>query len=89
MCSMVIVIERSAEPEKGVDYPRCLTGRRAGPPEDCGGPWGYAEFLDAIRDPAHEQHAELKEWIGCDFDPDHVDSQCCATIWMRTAAIEF
>ena len=25
------------------------------------GPWGHAEFLDAIRDPAHERHAELKE----------------------------
>jgi hypothetical protein len=28
-----------------------------------------------MRDPAHEQHAELKEWIGCDFDPDNVDRE--------------
>jgi hypothetical protein len=56
-----------------VDWLSAATGRC--PPEDCGGPWGYAEFLDAIRDPAHERHAELKEWIGCDFDPDNVDNE--------------
>ena len=62
-------------------------------PEDCGGPWGYAEFLDAIRDPAHERHAELKEWIGCDFDPDNVDGEelaahvaMLAKQWARTPA---
>jgi hypothetical protein len=45
------------------------------PPEDVGGPWGYAEFLDVIRDPTYERHAELKEWVGCDFDPNHVDNE--------------
>jgi hypothetical protein len=39
------------------------------PPEDCGGPWGYAEMLEAIADPKHECHADLTEWIGDDFDP--------------------
>jgi Plasmid pRiA4b ORF-3-like protein len=39
------------------------------PPEDIGGPWGYAEFRDAIHDPKHERHAELKEWTAADFDP--------------------
>jgi hypothetical protein len=38
-------------------------------PSDCGGPWGYAELLQAIKDPKHERHAELTEWIGYDFDP--------------------
>jgi hypothetical protein len=42
-------------------YPRLIAAAGRCPPEDCGGPWGYAEFLDAIRDPAHERHAELKE----------------------------
>lgn len=58
-----------------VIYPRRVevTGRR--PPEDCGGPWGYAELLDAIKDPKHERHAELTEWIGVDFDPDAVDPE--------------
>jgi len=40
------------------------------PPEDCGGPFGYAELLEAITDPKHERHAELTEWVGDDFDPE-------------------
>lgn len=46
-----LLIEKILPPETGVYYPRCLTGKRACPPEDCGGVWGYADFLDAIRDP--------------------------------------
>lgn len=51
----------------------CLDGARACPPEDCGGAWGYADFLDAIRDPKHERHAELQEWVGGSFDPEAFD----------------
>ena len=50
-------------------YPRCTGGARACPPEDCGGPWGYAEFLRAIADPAHEEHDSMLEWCGGGFDP--------------------
>jgi hypothetical protein len=39
------------------------------PPEDIGGPWGYGEFLEAIVDPSHERHRELKEWFADDFNP--------------------
>ena len=45
------------------------------PPEDCGGPFGYAELLDAITDPKHERHAELTGWIGDDFDPEAADAE--------------
>jgi hypothetical protein len=88
-----IKIEKLTAPEVGVLYPRLIVATGRCPPEDCGGPWGYAEFLDAIRDPAHERHAELKEWIGCDFDPDNVDSEeltahvaMLAKQWARTPA---
>ena len=67
--------DRAAPRSTGWLYPRLIKASGRCPPEDVGGPWGYAEFLDAIRDPAHERHAELKEWIGCDFDPDNVDSE--------------
>ena len=53
--------------------PVCLEGARACPPEDCGGPGGYEEFLAAIRDPKHERHAELLEWIGHPFNPEGFD----------------
>lgn len=45
-------------------YPLCLEGERACPPEDCGGPWGYSEYLVAIADPQHEQHEEMLQWRG-------------------------
>jgi hypothetical protein len=61
----------SAEP--GAKYPRCVEGARACPPEDCGGPWGYANFLEAIRDPKHEDHDDLQEWIGGKFDSEAFD----------------
>ena len=52
--------------------PVCLKGARACPPEDCGGPWGYAELLEALGDPAHERHEELVDWIG-GFDAEKFD----------------
>lgn len=64
-----IVIEKVLPPESGVTYPRCLTGRRACPPEDCGGPWGYARLLAAIADPEGTEDSELLEWVENDFDP--------------------
>lgn len=68
-----LIVEERFLPEKGVKYPLCVAGQRACPPEDCGGPWGYAEFQEAIADPAHERHDELCEWIGGSFDPAEFD----------------
>jgi hypothetical protein len=51
----------------------CLDGARACPPEDVGSIPGYEEFCVAIADPAHPQHAELREWIGRPFDPEFLD----------------
>jgi hypothetical protein len=47
--------------------PTCLAGERAGPPDDCGGIWGYDELIAAIADPNHPDHADRKEWVGYDF----------------------
>jgi len=59
----------------GVKYPRCLSGERACPPEDCGGPWGYGDFLEAIQNPRHKQHRELLERVGGEFDPEAVNEE--------------
>jgi hypothetical protein len=42
-----IVLEKVMEPDTNDERPVLLTGRGACPPEDCGGPWGYAELKDA------------------------------------------
>lgn len=59
--------------DPGAGHPVCLTGKRATPPEDVGGMWGYAEFLEVIGDPQHEEHEERLEWVGGSFDPNAFD----------------
>lgn len=56
--------------EIGVKYPRCINGVRSGPPEDVGGCSGYADFLDAWFDPDHEEHKDMRRWVGRKFDPE-------------------
>ena len=58
--------------EPGVSYPRYIGGEGNAPPEDCGGIPGFYELLEAIADPAHPSHADLKEWAG-DYDPATFD----------------
>lgn len=69
----VILLEKVLLPEPGRRYPQCVAGRRACPPEDCGGPPGYGALLEALADPADEQHDEYLEWVGEEFDPDWFD----------------
>lgn len=68
-----ILVEKVLDPEPGQVYPVCIKGRRARPPEDVGGIWGYDAFLEAIRDPEHEEHDEYLEWVGGEFDPEAFD----------------
>ena len=68
-----IVVEKILPAEEGKTYPLCVTGKRACPPEDCGGPWGYVGFLEAIADPEHEEHDEMLEWVDGEFDPEAFD----------------
>jgi hypothetical protein len=34
---------------------------------------GYADFLEAMADPNHEEHEQMLEWHGGKFDPDEAD----------------
>lgn len=55
------------------DAPKCIVGRRSCPPEDVGGIYGYAEFLQAYSDKTHPEHREMVEWAGANFDPERFD----------------
>jgi hypothetical protein len=68
-----LLIEKVLEPEPGATYPVCIKGRRACPPEDVGGIWGYAEFLEILSDPDHPEYEERLEWVGGEFDPEEFD----------------
>jgi hypothetical protein len=65
-----ILIEKAPPTHTAKAVPACIGGKRNCPPEDCGGPWGYAELLPVLADPANPSHQEMQEWIGGDFDPE-------------------
>lgn len=44
------------------DLPVLLSGEGDSPPEDVGGAGGFAEFLEVIADPEHEDYEHLTEW---------------------------
>jgi hypothetical protein len=70
-----ILVEKIVPREAGLKYPVCISGARACPPEDCGGTWGYGEFLKAIADPDNPESESTLEWTGdgFDFDPEQFD----------------
>ncbi|GLY96778.1 plasmid pRiA4b ORF-3 family protein [Actinoplanes sp. NBRC 103695] len=72
-----ITVEKLLD-RQAVQYPRCTGGRRAAPPDDCGGIWGYADLLDILADPTHPEHSERLEWLGLtsaeDLDPTRFDA---------------
>lgn len=68
-----VLFEGCPKAEAGRQYPLCLEGERACPPEDCGGVGGYADFLEAIGNKKHEQHEQMMEWVGGWFDPEEFD----------------
>ncbi|MEV0196119.1 plasmid pRiA4b ORF-3 family protein [Nonomuraea sp. NPDC050691] len=86
-----ILVEAVTPAEPGIAYPRCLTGRRACPPEDCGGIWGYDYLLEILADPTHEEHEDRLEWLGLDsaeqFDPAAFDLASTNTALSQLSAV--
>ncbi|MCH7490086.1 MAG: plasmid pRiA4b ORF-3 family protein [Gemmatimonadetes bacterium] len=53
--------------------PVCIAGERACPPEDCGGPPGYADLLRYLADPTDSEVAHLADWLEVDWSPEQFD----------------
>jgi hypothetical protein len=81
-----IRVEAMPEPESKRHYPVCIDGRRACPPEDCGGPWAFMEqkqhyglyyimdrLLEIIRDGGIQDHQEELEALHYWFHIDRFD----------------
>lgn len=68
-----IVIEKAVAMKSGHPYPTCIGGSNACPPEDCGGPYGYREFLKIVRGPDTYEREELLEVYGGKFNPKKFD----------------
>lgn len=65
-----VVFEDIVPRETNIKYPRVIDGARSCPPEDCGGPYGYADLLDILAKPRHKEHRQMREWAGRGFDPE-------------------
>ncbi len=69
----ILVEKILTRPRPGTVYPRCTGGRRACPPEDCGGPPGYVAMLRALRARKGARYREIKEWLAGPYDPEAFD----------------
>lgn len=66
-----VYLEKIIETEEEMQLPTCLDGARKCPPEDCGGVWGFKDFLKIISNPKDPQYKEMKEWLGGEYDPNY------------------
>ena len=69
-------VERRLAVEPKRTYPVCVGGRRAAPPEDCGGPWAFLERRDAVPCDVREHLERLVESVEAgDLDAvqDHLE----------------
>ncbi len=69
-----ITLEKILPRDDKIKYPRCIAGKRACPPEDCGGVGGYYNLLEIISNPTHEEYEEMMEWLGGEYNPEAFDS---------------
>ena len=74
-----IQLEKILPLEPGRRYPVCLAGARACPPDDCGGPPGYDQLLEALRNPTAKGNKELLQWCG-EWDPESFDVESASRL---------
>ncbi len=66
-----IVLEKILPFDSTIQLPQCIKGKRACPPEDCGGIWGYESLLESLNDKKHLEHEDMLEWLGEEFDAEY------------------
>lgn len=68
-----VTLEKILPYDSKMELPKCIKGKRACPPEDCGGIWGYYHLLEVISDSENPEHEEMLGWLGGGFDPEALD----------------
>ena len=58
MIKLCRVIQDCREP-----YPRCILAEGDVPMEDCGGPDGFAQIMEVLRDKEHPEYKEIAGWV--------------------------
>jgi len=78
-----IVSEPAPPIDPAAEYPLCVAGQGACPPEDCGGIWGYTELIEILRDEKHPEYESTREWLGDSFDPEAFDLEAANRAMQR------
>ena len=78
-----ITVEQRVPPAESPVCAVLLTGRRACPPEDCGGITGFLDSLEILDDPEHEEFQTTRTWFGAGFRPEKFDKEDIARINLR------
>ncbi|MFJ5770984.1 plasmid pRiA4b ORF-3 family protein [Psychrobacillus sp. NPDC093180] len=68
-----VLLEKVLPFDDSFTSPVCIKGKRACPPEDCGGVYGYENLLEILNGPDGGEKEELLEWVGDNFDPEAFD----------------
>jgi hypothetical protein len=68
-----VTVEKIVPVDEQNFWPMCVAGERAAPPEDVGGAGGFMDFVEAIRNPLHQDHRQVWAWNGGPFDPNGFD----------------
>jgi hypothetical protein len=79
-----VVLEDIVPIEPDTKYPRVLDGARACPPEDSGGPYGYADLVEILAKPRHKEYRQMREWAGKNFDPEKFSAKA-ANLMLKQA----
>jgi hypothetical protein len=58
----ITVVGREAADEAAL--PQCVAGSGLAPHEDSGGVWEWIDKVQAVRDPRHPEHHDVREWLG-------------------------
>lgn len=69
----VITLEKIFPNNQSLNEPICVGGKRASPPEDSGGPYGYQEIIEILNNSKHPEYDSIIEWLEPEFNSETID----------------
>jgi hypothetical protein len=80
-----IVVESTKSPVGSASSPLFLGGERRCPPEGCGGPPGYFDFMENIANKRTKRAKDALDWYGGPYDGDDIDEKKINAAFRRIA----
>ncbi len=78
-----ILVEDRLSVEDKAQFPLCVAGERACPPDDSGGVPGYERHLSVRLDPDHPAAEYTAGWLDPEFDPERFDAHRVNSVFDR------